>query len=176
MKNSDKITGIVSIIIIISTIIYLLKTDLLFMAGKDSFYAFCGFLLLIFVLLYLNFFIRYLILKKRIKDFKNIAIKYSLKHSFVKNCFSPGYGKLNTLIGSINGHSIEVSDEYSEPKVEETIKFVIANSLSPKSNYGKKLNMGTQIFIDGTDCTPSYVKKLNPFFEIDKIKTYLSKL
>lgn len=126
-----------------------------------------------------HYFIIGFILKNRVTAFRELSKKYSLEHSFVNNSFFIPYGKVNSLRGSVNSHTIEISDESFTAETDKLVKDVAISSLvtyTPRKSY----NMDTRIYLDGKNVTPDYSQKWimyrNPFMQIKEIKEYLSKL
>lgn len=178
MKKVDKIAGIVSVLVIVCTILYLFKSKIVFTAGKESLYA-AGILFLFSVfVVFQHYIVIGLILRGRVKAFSNLANKYSLKHSHINEIFFIPYGKLNTLTGNINGHAIEITDDCFLPNMGKTVKYVTLNQIFPGFTLRKSLNMNTKIYIDGQNVTPNYPQSWvlwrNPFLKMGFLEKYLA--
>ncbi len=178
MKKSDKIAGIVSVIAIVCTIFYLFRSKIVFTAGNESLYVVGAvFFFSIFVIVQ-HYIVIGLTLRGRIRAFNTLANKYSLKHSYTNKIFFIPYGKLNTLIGNINGHLVEITDGSFLPGMGEVVRYVSLNQIFPGYTPRKSLNMDTKIYIDGQNVTPEYPQSWvlwrNPFMKIKFLKKYLA--
>jgi len=180
MKKSDKIAGVVSVIVIICTIFYLFKSKIIFIVDSKDLYIVGALFLFIFFAIFQHYIIIGLILRGRAKAFNILANKYSLKHSYKKELFLIPYGKLNTLTGKINGHDVEITDDSFLPGMGKVVKLTLLNQIFPGYTPRKSMNMDTKIYIDGQNLTPDYLQSWilwrNPFMKISEIKSYLGKL
>jgi len=179
MKKSEQIAGIVSIAAIIFLVFYVFKLKLISIEDERTMYvagALIGVSLLAIISHYLTI---GFILKRRVAAFKDLAKKYSLEHYFVSNIFFIPYGKLNSIKGNINNHTIEISDESFIPKTDKLAEDIAISSVvayTPRKSY----SMSTKIFLDGKSETRDYSQKWiiyrNPFMKVSEVESYLSEL
>ncbi len=175
MKTSEKVAGVISIMLIIGVLFYLYNTNLIFTLDPDviSIVALLFFLSIFSIILYKVYTAS--IVKSRINGFASLSNRYSLKHTFVNSLFFIPYGKVNQLSGKINKVTVEVFDEYvTEDLTGLTFEFLwnlftsyyLTNS-SDGSSDSRDSNNRTKIIIDGKEVISG------PFMKIKDIEGYL---
>lgn len=178
-EKIDIIAGFVSIAVIILTVFYGFRMGLIDEADNRSLYVVGVIVVGVFIILASDLIIKWYILKKRTKAFKDLAKKFSLEHSHADyGLFIPSE-KLNSLRGNINNHTVEIYDESFKPTTSKLVADAAISSVvayTPRKSY----NMDTKIYLDGKNVTPDYQQKWifyrNPFMQVSEIEKYLREI
>lgn len=179
MKKIEIFAGLVSIVVIISTVFYGFRMRLIDEAGNRSLYVVGAIVVGVFLILASDLIIKWYILRKRTDAFRDLAKKFSLEHTHSDYGLFIPYEKLNSLRGSINNHTVEIYDESFKPTTDKLVADAVISSVvayTPRKSY----NMDTKIYLDGKNVTPDYQQKWifyrNPFMQVSEIEKYLRQI